>query len=275
MNGCSTAPVEAIDGPTTVTTPREGPPGVQRIAEPLRRWEASDLADDFLHWWKAKPHRAAELAGPLPDFRELLASGRQPIASWNGPMRDGDGWRADLLLIAPGRTILHREGSLHLSSGEYQKKSVRVTLQPVERANGLEGAVEVLERYVDVPVVLPPLPSDFRFLPGKTHASIWRPGYGFLAWRAPDGRRVTATYGSATLHRCGGGPPQVVEIGSERGLSYSHGPRVTVVWPASPKHGTGSYGLQGKWDLTQLLAWARAMQRSVEDGLSPPPLSGC
>ena len=135
--------------------------------------------------------------------------------------------------------------------------------------------IRVLERYVDVPIVLPAVPRAlFDAANSSVHLGSPAP-QGLLAWRWKDGRRLLATYGTASLFNCGGGPPREVKIGKQAGLAVTSDRRSKVIWPAEPRFPNASYGLSGTWPLKRLLAWGAGMQQTITEKLKEAPLSGC
>ncbi len=144
-----------------------------------------------------------------------------------------------------------------------------------EVASGLTETVAILDRYLEVPIVLPPVPRT-RFDPIWSRIELGPPTpQGYLAWRWKDGRRLTATYGTASIFTCGGGPPEPVKIGDVSGLARTEKGGAMVVWPAAPRLPRPSYGLSGDWPLPRLLNWATQMQKQITAELDRAPLSGC
>ena len=191
------------------------------------------------------------------------------------PIRQGDAWRVDALAVKSGPSLAVRELSLLVSKSSEGSLRVEASAEEPQVARGLEEIVEILEQYLAVPSVLPSAPQA-RFDPRHSRISLGPPApQGYLAWRWEDGRRLIATYGTASLSNCGGGTPREVKIGNVRGLVVTNKSGATVIWPAAPRFPRASYGLSGDWPSDRLLRWADEMQDDITEELEEAPLSGC
>ncbi len=264
LSACNTASTSTPDPP--------GQAGEAAASNELSRRRASDFTYRFLDRWQFHPDRAKEIAPNLPTTK--LFTGRYKV-SWADPTREGDGWRVHALAVKRGRTLAIRELSLLLSKTADGEVHVEAFAEEPEIARGLTEIVGVLDRYLEVPIVLPPV-LRARFDPWRSTIRLGSPApQGNLAWRWKDGKRLIASYGTASIFTCGGGPPEPVKIGDERGLASTEERGARVVWPAGPRLPRPSYGLSGDWPLPRLLSWATQMQEQITRELHRAPLSGC
>ena len=264
LSACSTA--------STSTPNPSGQAGDVAASNELSKRRAKDFTWKFLDWWQFHQDRAKEVAPDLPTTKLFPGLFR---VSWAMPTREGDGWRVRALAVKSGPTLALRELSLLLSKSSEGDLRVEALAEEPEVARGLREIVEILDRYLEVPIVLPSVPRA-RFDPMRSRIHLGPPApQGYLAWRWKDGRRLIATYGTASIFTCGGGSPTQVKIGEESGLARTEERRATVVWPAAARFPRPSYGLSGSWPLDRLLSWATQMQENLTDELDEAPLSSC
>lgn len=260
---------------STASTPPPKPPGqAEEVAASyeLSKRRATDFTERFLDWWQFQPDRAKEFAPNLPTTKLFTGIFR---VSWAMPTREGDGWGVRAVAVKSGPTLALRVLTLQLSKSTDGEVRVEAFAAEPEIARGLTEIVEVFDRYLEVPIVLPPVPRAL-FDPMRTRISLGPPApNGYLAWRWKDGRRLIASYGTTSLFNCGGGTPQKVEIGDERGLAITKRREARVIWPAAPRFPSGSYGLSGNWPLPRLLSWGTQMQKQITGELDRAALSGC
>ena len=264
LSACSTAP-------TSAPNPSDQA-GEVAASNEVSKWRAMNLTERFLDRWQFHPERAKEIAPDLPTTE--LFPGAFSI-SWAMPTREADGWRVRALAVKSGPRLALRELSLLLSKSSEGDLRVEASAEEPEVASGFREIVEILDRYLEVPIVLPPVPRA-RFDPVRSKIHLGPPApQGYLAWRWKDGRRLIATYGTASLFNCGGGMPREVKIGDESGLAITKRRGARVIWPAEPRFPSASYGLSGSWPLDRLLRWATQMQEDITAELDKAPLSGC
>jgi hypothetical protein len=147
----------------------------------------------------------------------------------------------------------------------------------------IAAAVAFIQRHVDVPVVVPdPLPEGTRLVgrkpvfvssfEGRVHAQ--------LGLRFGESGQITLQYGVAGFDGCGGDSATPTRVGSQPAMINEADPRsgaypyATVIWPATPDHMEGRYGISATGTGPEVLAMAESMERArVAMGTEEPP--GC
>jgi hypothetical protein len=131
--------------------------------------------------------------------------------------------------------------------------------QPARQYETVDEAMQAIRANVDVPVRLPAnLPTNLELALDPKFVN----GGAQLYLRGGK-RNLIVEYGQAGFDGCGPTHPQRVSIGDHRGVMQVHKrgkhPYTTVVWPATPQHPVGTYGLSGNFSASELLRFARAM----------------
>jgi hypothetical protein len=238
----------------------------------ISRRRAMGFASRFLDWWQFHPDRAEEAAGGLPT-RQLFPG--HFIVSWSDPVRAGKQWKISALAVKRGRPLALRELTLVLTKSPDGGIAAKAFAEAPEEFAGLNEMVGLLDKYIEVPIVLPAV-GQARFDPESSSVRLGPPGpQGFLAWGWEDGRRLLVTYGTASLSNCGGGIPERVRIGRVTGLAVERTYNTSVIWPAGQRLPKASYGLSGDWSLDRLVGWATRMESKITAALVAAPLSGC
>jgi hypothetical protein len=258
------------------TSPSRSSPDTSRPSEvvggAISKRRAMNFTFRFLGWWQFHPDRAERAAGSLPT-RQLFPG--HFMISWAEPVREGVQWKVAALAVKRGRPLALRELTLLFGRSPEGDISVQALAKKPEEFASLNEVVELLDTYLDVPIVLPAV-RQARFDLASSSVHLGPPGaQGYLAWGWEDGRRLLVTYGSASLSNCGGGTPERVKIAGVTGLAVEPAYNTAVIWPASQNLPSGSYGLSGDWSLNRLVEWATGMQNQITDELEEAPPSGC
>ena len=125
-------------------------------------------------------------------------------------------------------------------------------------------AVAFLQKNVEVRVVLPrPLPPRTRLV--KDPVGLSRFGNRVnarLTLRFGTGGILHLQYGVALFDGCGADAAHATTIRGRRALVYTapRGPWTEVIWPATPAHPEGRYGVAGTLTLPQAVAMAESME---------------
>jgi hypothetical protein len=123
-------------------------------------------------------------------------------------------------------------------------------------------ALELIRSKVDIPVGLPPyLPAGLRL----DRHGVYRFHSGHPGWMLvldwPGHGELLFQFGASAFDGCGGDSAHPVEIRDQPGLvlTMGHDEASEVIWPATPEHQTGRYGIQGNLPTRQILRLARWM----------------
>jgi hypothetical protein len=124
-------------------------------------------------------------------------------------------------------------------------------------------ALAFIQGKVDVPVVLPPyLPTGLHLAQDHPVYRIGtrRPGW-MLALDWPRHGEFLFQYGASAFDGCGGESARPIEIRGQPGLvlTIGHDEAAEVIWPATPDHQTGRYGIQGNLPTRQVMRLAQWM----------------
>ena len=120
---------------------------------------------------------------------------------------------------------------------------------------------------MDIPVVIPTeLPAGAHLDP-EDPVSVGRSGERRTAGlHLVFGikKHLYIAYGVVGWDGCGPIDPKVVTIGNQRGLMKTYPPHIwsQVVWPATPSHVRGAYGIYGSVTGAHILRMARSMERA-------------
>jgi hypothetical protein len=165
---------------------------------------------------------------------------------------------------------LLRGGSIRVTGFNEAGSVVAQREQHFPQPKGVRSATISIDRALariapraHVPLVLPSkLPASARLMPGTQNG---RPASSQLKLSLPGDDTLIIQYGRSGFDGCGPADPQVVHINGQPGILDNYhldrgSPYPTVIWPATPDHLVGRYGLTGSFSFRRLLGMARSMQ---------------
>jgi hypothetical protein len=88
-------------------------------------------------------------------------------------------------------------------------------------------------------------------------------GSGFIRFAFGEDGYLDLTYGRTMFDGCGADSAVPVRIGKQPGLVNDFFEWAYVIWPATPAHPEGRYGVAASLDVDAVLALARSMEGAL------------
>ena len=161
-----------------------------------------------------------------------------------------------------------------------KKKARRERLAtPDPRYKSIPHAVRVIQKRLDFPVLVPSGLDGWRV--GPRPAISFYDGSAQLDLRKGRKQILIVQFGRVGFDGCGADAARPVTIRGKPGLvNGSFGPPVgvgpwsEVIWPATPEHPEGRYGLSGTFTTKEIVKLARTMERARAE-MKRKGLMGC
>lgn len=171
--------------------------------------------------------------------------------------------------------VLRLAGSVDLELPPPEKTRRERLATPDPDYRSIAHAVRVIQRRFNFPVLIPGGLEGWRL--GPRHAIHFSRDLVQLDLRKGRKKILIVLFGRVGFDGCGGDNARPVMIDGKPGLvNPSSGGHVwsEVIWPATPKHPEGRYGLTGTFGAKAIVKLARTMERAVA-AMSTKQPRGC
>lgn len=124
------------------------------------------------------------------------------------------------------------------------------------------AAITWLRAHLDIPVALPsPLPAGAHLAPKGALSLLTLDGRrsAQLTLVLPSGQQVLIQFGVAVFDGCGADSAVAARVGDQPALLNVNPGSADVIWPATPGHPEGRYGIGGPFTEDEVLALAGSM----------------